>query len=392
MTTSPRRVGRITVAVTLVAFGLALLLDNLGVYSGSAAFIAKFWPVMLIGFGLEYLIFSLLPSESERRLRLDWGGAFLLAIIVAVSLSVSAFHSFIWDGGAQINIPIGPSETTSEVKTASSAGAKELVIDVGIGAVSLHPAATGGEIRVEATYTTHGISIDRGEVRNQLSDIHLNITEGETVTITSDLPQALNNPSIEYTVYAPNGLTVKAQTGAGRIEVTGYKGDLQLTSNVGRIDVTASTGSLRANSGSGSITVLDFEGPINAHSNVGSLTIRNAVGGLQLGSGIGSISVQEYSGGQLIAETRTGRVDVSTGAVLEGNVSLKTSTGSVSLSAPKESSIRATAQTRTGSINVPSFMTVTRQGTSNSAVGTSGDGTYTVSLEASTGSVNFHTR
>jgi DUF4097 and DUF4098 domain-containing protein YvlB len=385
------KVGRITVAIGLVAFGVALLLSNLGIYSGTLSLIVRFWPVLLIGYGVEYLVQTALNHRSgeDRRIKWDVGGGILLAIIVIVSLGLSGIHNFV-DGNFNINI--GPSESRSEQKTVQLGSARELSADVGVGTVSLRPATTPGEVRVEATYTTNGVIVDRGDVKSQLEALKLNVSEGDVIRITTDTPVRLNNISINYVIYAPTGLKVTAHTGIGRIEVTGYTGDLNLTSNVGRIEVGASSGSLVANSGSGQIAVSTFEGPVDARTNVGSLDIRNVTGALQLDSRTGSIQVRDSGGGNLTAETGTGRIEVDTRLALQGNVSLKTQTGSVSLNIPKDSSIRATAQTRTGSLDAPSFMSVTRTGPASSAVGSNGDGAYTVSLEASTGSVHFSTR
>ncbi len=97
----------------------------------------------------------------------------------------------------------------------------------------------------------------------------------------------------------------------------------------------------------------------------------------------------EFRGGKLLAQTRLGRIDAATGVPLEGDVIMKTSTGAISLRIPEQSSVRASIRTRTGSVSAPAFMTVTSEGVSRTAVGTNGDGEYTVSLEADTGQVNF---
>lgn len=84
-----------------------------------------------------------------------------------------------------------------------------------------------------------------------------------------------------------------------------------------------------------------------------------------------------------------GEIFVSTPSPLEGDVLLKSQTGHVRLNIPKESSIRVTAQTKTGSLEMPEFLSRSRAGAGETAVGSSGDGKYTINLEASTGLVQF---
>ncbi|MDF2627544.1 MAG: hypothetical protein K0R39_1375 [Symbiobacteriaceae bacterium] len=388
------KVGRVTVAVGLVAFGVGMLLDNLGFYEGAIGLVAKLWPLLLIGYGIEYLVHTILGQRSgeERKIRWDVGGGILLILIVLLSVGITAFRTYVLPEGGNIGLNIGPSESRAETKQVALGNAKEIVADVRVGSVSLRPNVNSNEVKVEATFTTIGILVDRDAIRNMLDEMKLQISEGDTIRITTDVPNRLHNVQIAYVIYAPEGLKVRAQTGTGRIDVTGYKGDLQLTSNVGRIDVEAGAGTLTASSGSGYVGVQNFEGPVEAKTNVGSVVVNNTMGSLQLESRTGSIEVREYHGGSLVAETGTGRINVDTNVVLEGNVSLKTQTGSISLTVPKESGLRATAQTRTGSLTAPDFMNVSRSGPASSASGTTGDGKHTVTLEASTGGIHFVTR
>lgn len=388
------KVGRVTVAAGLVAFGVGMLLDNLGLYTGAISLVAKLWPLLLIGYGIEYMVHTIINQRSgeDRKIRWDVGGGILLIVIVLLSVGITTFRTYVLPEGGNLGLNIGPSETRAESKAVALGNAKELVADVKVGSVSLQPNVNSNEVKVEATYTTHGLVVDRDALRQMLEEMELQITEGDTIRISTDVPNRLNNVSIAYVIYAPEGLKVRAQTGTGRIDVTGYKGDLTLSSNVGRIEVNAGAGTLSASSGSGYIGVSDFEGPVEAKTNVGGVNVRNTVGALQLESRTGSVDVNEYHGGSLVAETGTGRISVSTNVVLEGNVSLKTQTGSINLIIPKESSVRATAQTRTGSLTAPGFMSVSRSGPASSASGTSGDGQHTVTLEASTGGIHFETK
>lgn len=383
-----RKVGRITVAVCLVAFGMALLLDNLNLYVGAISLVTRFWPAILIGFGIEYLVYTVvLQGAEERRLRLDWGGAFLLAFIVLLSVGITGFRSWAPHFGGGINLGIGPAETRTETTAVPVAGAREIQVDVPVGSVVLQEAVGTDEIKVDAEYTANGF--DLAQVRSQLDQIRLKTESGDVVRIAADVPINLRNVNIRFVVSVPANLKVRANAGAGRIEVKGYKGDMTLTSNVGRIEVDSAAGSLNANSGSGYIGVRGFDGPVTAKTNVGGVEVSDINGALQLDSGTGSVVVREYRGGALVAETRTGRIDVNTRTALEGDVRLKTSTGAIVLDVPEESSVQATAQTRTGSLQAPSYMNVTRTGTSSSAVGSANGGKYTVSLEAGTGSVHF---
>jgi hypothetical protein len=384
------KVGRITVAIGLVAFGAALLVDNLTGAQHYTSLVVKLWPLLLVGFGAEYLIRSILSSREGQdvRLRFDIGGAFLLVLVVMLSVGVVGFHTWITD--PRISLGIGPSESRTLTKSASATGVKAMEAKIPVGALQVEPNVRSDEIRVEATYTVHTVLVNRDEVLRQLDQIQLNISAGETARVTADLPANLNDLSVRFIMYVPAGLQVKAETGAGTLEVQGYKGDLQLTSQVGRIDVRGASGSLSAASGSGYILVQGYTGALAARTNVGRIEVRDQNGPMQLESGTGQITVDSFQGGKLVAETQMGGIQASTRTTLDSDVLLKTQTGSITLNVPKESSMRATAQVRSGSVGVPPFMNRTQNGPSTTAQGTNSDGKYTVSLEANTGSVHLN--
>jgi hypothetical protein len=294
-----------------------------------------------------------------------------------------------WLANPAIAFAIGPSTSRAHSRTISAAGVKELQLDVPVGSLRLEPNLQSGEIRVEATYTVHGLLAKRGDAAQQLDRIKLNVTEGESLKIGAEIPNGLDAVSVGLVVYAPPGLTVQADAGAGAVAVQGYKGDLQLTTRLGRIEVDAASGSLSAVSASGLISVRNFTGPVTAKTNMGGISLENQNGPLQLESGTGLIDVNEFHGGQVVAENQMGGIHVSTGAPLEGDVLLKSQTGQVRLHIPKESSVRVTAQIRSGALSVPSFLSRNRSGAGETAIGATSDGQYTVSLEANTGSVHF---
>lgn len=394
MNFAKHRIGRFTVAAALIAFGGALLVDNLGGARAATGSLLKFWPIILIGYGAEYLIFSLIAQfrREEVRLKFDIGGAILLFFLVIGSTGYYAVRDWVSAIPGHVTIRDTQVERTRNV-SAPAAGARELEVQVSAGTVTLRPNVSDDEVRVEATYGSHFapffFSPDR---RVDLDAVDVRLTSsGGVIRVEEIRPDSVPNVMARYTVYAPAGLGVKVRTGAGGIRVYGYKGGLQLDSGAGYIEVRSGAGSLALASNVASMTIRDFEGPVTARASAGGITVDNVNGPLQLESGTGHIQIHEFRGGKVLAETNTGRIEASTRTKLEGDVTLKANAGSVNLTVPGDSGMRVSAQTRTGSVNVPEFMTKSQSGIGQSAVGTTGDGAHTITLETGTGSVNFHT-
>ncbi|MDB4896133.1 MAG: hypothetical protein JWN15_2395, partial [Firmicutes bacterium] len=258
-----QKVGRITVAIGLMLFGIALLVDNFAGVQSYTNLAIRLWPLLLVGFGGEYLIRSIHNSRdgtAGARLRFDMGGALLLVLVVMLSVGLVTFRSWLANPG--IAFGIGPATSRAHSRTISAAGVKELQLDVPVGSLRLEPNMQSGEIRIEATYTVRGLLATRGDAAQQLDRIKLNVTEGESLKIRAEIPDGLDAVSVGLVVYAPPELRVQADAGAGTVAVQGYKGDMQLTTRLGRIEVDAASGSLNAGSSSGLISVRNFTGPV----------------------------------------------------------------------------------------------------------------------------------
>lgn len=338
------KVGRITVALSLIAAGAGLALDNLGVTASSTTLILKLWPLVLIGFGLEYL--WALRQEEARDKGFDLGGAILLFLVVSF-VFVRGLPGLVITGLPDILAgPLRTNISRTESVAQPAAGVLELKVSTGVGGIELRPGAD--QIRVEATLS--------GETEEDLLDVRVKVSSGAVAEVSLEGVRPGRRVQASYVITAPPGLKVDAETGTGSLRVTGYQGDLSLTSGAG------------------------------------SVRLDDVAGNVKVGSGTGSVSITGHRGGSLDARTNTGSITVQTGGVLQGDVHLQTGTGSITLQVPAGSSMRVGARTGTGSLTAPDFVAVTRSGASRQGAGTSGSGTYSVDLQTSTGSIRLEER
>ena len=87
--TKERRVGTITVGLSLVAFGILFLIRNfipgLDYYT-----ILSLWPFVLISMGAEILMYRFFSDELQ--LRMDGGAIFLLFMLGVFSFTMAVFE------------------------------------------------------------------------------------------------------------------------------------------------------------------------------------------------------------------------------------------------------------------------------------------------------------
>lgn len=386
MNTSPRRVGRASVAIGLVAAGAALLSDNIAAAGPRyTELLLRLWPVFLIGFGLEYLIWGLLDRAGRRPLRLDVGGAFLLAGALALTSVVHAFSG----ASPEISLSLDDGATQTEVRTVPTAGAAALEVNINVGQVTLLP-HQADEVRVEARQTARGLAFPR---EGAAPPLNLTAEGGATVRVTGRVSARGFSPGVwqtTYRIYAPAGMAVTVRTDAGTIAVQGYDGSLDLAADAGSITVTDGSGSLVARADSGSIQVVRFAGPVAATTDAGAITARQVDGALTLRSGTGVITVDDHGGAEVTAETRTGTITAILVSPPGGPVTLRTNTGSIHLTMPASSD--ATVRASTGTGRIIGMNGAGGDGLARSASRTLGAGTHRVTLEANMGTIQFSTR
>lgn len=83
------RAGAITLGLAFLGFGIAMLIGNFtGFYT--ILDVVHWWPVLLIVLGCEVLASVFLPGEKQFKVKYDGGSIFLIALIVAFCMAVSA--------------------------------------------------------------------------------------------------------------------------------------------------------------------------------------------------------------------------------------------------------------------------------------------------------------
>jgi len=390
MNSTPRPVGRVTVALGLVAAGTALLLDNL-LEAGPrcSELVLRFWPVFLIGFGLEYVIGSRADRTEDRRpLHFDVGGAALLAGVLALTAVFRSVTGFTDVAVPSVPAVPAPAQQT-QVRTIPAAGATALVVDIDVGQVTLFT-QDADEVRVEVQQAARGLFVPR---EGAAPTLDLTTEGGRTVRVTGrNWAQGFHLGVWQtiYQIYAPAGLSVTVRTDAGTIAVRDYRGDLELAADAGSISVVGGEGSLVAATDSGSIQVMHFAGPVNASTSAGAIGAVGVDGALSLHSGTGIITVTEHGGAALTAETRTGTITASLLAPPQGPIALRTTTGAIRLELPEGSDVTIRASTQSGGLS--GLGPTSGEGASRAASTTLGAGTHPVTLEANTGSISVSLR
>jgi hypothetical protein len=304
------RAGRWTTGIALVFIGLLILLSQ----TTESDFLHDWWnlwPLILIGYGLEYL----LAARKGEKVSFDIFGAVIIAVAIMATTAYSAVGSLGFDLGF-----FGKSYTFEDQPVVIDESAMQeissFIAETKNGSIYLVP-ADDRKITIQAIYKLRGSNEEQARKRKDAIDLKVEQAD-EKVTARVVYPDkwflGWIMGSVDLRVAVPANLEVNADTSNGEIHVSGMDNIRNITTSNGAIYVT------------------DSNGRANLHTSNGRIEVRNFTGALQ-------------------AKTSNGRV-IASGEV-NGDWQLKTSNGDIEVTIPTEGSYRYQFSTSNGSIEAP---------------------------------------
>lgn len=337
MQSSNRPLGRLTVAFTLIAVGLALLASTLGLIADIFV-VLKVWPLLLISLGAEVLV----ARWQGARSRFDWGGVILIVIFLGLVTSGAAAKRFVDGGGFPAIFAIGSDQSSGHTALALPADVKQFEVRTTSGSVEL-TGTTTNEVQVEATYwgQARGTATPQPRLVSENGVLRLEVGPGDWTNI-----------SARYQISLPAGLTVNVQSNSGLIRSSGVNGDLTLENHSGALNVEQGEGKLMLSTHSGVVNVTDHRGGLTINANSGAIRLQG----------------------------------------INGPVDAETNSGVITLDLASGVGAQVSAKAGSGIIRGPSWLTVQRSGSTQTATGRLGNGEYNVSLQTGSGSITVGPR
>lgn len=286
------KVGRYTTGITFIAIGFLVLLHQLTDtnWLGSAL---KFWPLVIIGYGLEYLI----ATRKPERTRFDFGGAFFIAFMLIVVAVYSFFGGFIFNfTEMKYSISADPIQYAgNEVEG--------LDVDGLFGTITVE-AIQDQKVTIVPTYRSN-----RTQSLNQMIEevgLQTSLQSGTLVVKGHKLlgrnkgmtifgiPQS----GVDLHIYAPPEIATKISNDFGGIEIRGMENLRSVEQNFGDIKIYDSKGKLKVNSDFGAVNLRNYTGDLNIKSSFGEVKVDGQVLGdwnIQNDFGSVKLSLSVYS-------------------------------------------------------------------------------------------------
>lgn len=373
-----KRVGMWTLGITLVLMGAGLLYREM---TGIAVDIGRYWPLAVIGLGVELLI-------AQSRTDLSAGGSVrvsglaLIGLIIVLALAPAAQGP--WgiscspvgtscNGGMAAN---QESRLDRGVLDIDWSGVTSLEVDVKFGTIDIQPVSGGDAPSARLTVVGHGYTTNSAksiaqsaELRTERSGDRLvlrgynqtagNGSEHADLDLTIRVPaQTTISVNDEFGPASVEGMesSVKVVTRFSTASVSGVTGEVAVESEHGRIDVSRVTGPVTAKTTYGQVTVTDVSGRTDIKARHGAVEVRDIQSSLTVEAEYGRVSVTDaagdvnidskhgtvdlrYPGGAVSVDASYGGINVRYGVAVAARCDLKNTYGGIAVEYPKDSGL-----------------------------------------------------
>ena len=406
------RVGSYTAALLLMVTGALLTIDEV---QGSEymLLLLKWWPLLAVIWGLEFIIIYIFAKGSSRvketSLRLDLKGLSLTILLTASVFIVSqqAHYLYLWNK-VSLNL------TASSVDYSEQEGAyfKKEVVDIPVTIDSENVVINNinGNIRlhrepidnIQISTEVWVDQIEGPEVDAIFAQSVLEINEGPTLDIQTNgkaygqsgkrqprmnLTIALpENRRFNYDLRTMNGNIIlddveaiediKLESANGRLEIKNVLGNIQGKTFNGIVRIINLAGNADITSSQGNMEATDTSGTLRLSTQVGNITVIRAGGDVDIRTKNGNMYVSQPFV-NLKAESLNGSINVYTHQI-GGNWDIYSAVGMMGLNLPLEGNYKLSGSIAFGDIHnsIPAFTVYNKK-----IWGTIGEGDYTIRIE-----------
>ncbi len=306
-----RRHGSVFWSLILISLGVLFLLRNLHFDIRPWPIIAKYWPVLIIFWGLSKLLSYFNsgqdPNVTKRSL-LTGGDIVLLLFLLVVGSAVTKAVSFHFPDFPDIfptrefdGIFGEPEKSFTYTEERSQPLIKEdrlLEIQNQYGNidVSVH-ALPELKIRLEKKIKTN----DESKAKGLASSLKIKLEQkspGYAVSTNRDQFDGEDGESIEtnLSIWVPKTTRIIISNKYGSISLKGVVGTHNLTNAYGSIDVSDIEGNLHLENQNGPVTVHEVSGDCEIGSKYGAVELDTIGGKVQLDGGYGSLVLRNIKG------------------------------------------------------------------------------------------------
>jgi len=391
-----RKVGSITLAVGLITAGAMLFAQNF--MDIPVKDIYKYWPVLLIGLGLEMILYMVLYGRNKTEVKLSVDGLCIVFIIILglisngiglLNLDIPGRHFFRFNEGSifeGFKYRTEISEKFNKDNISGSFNVKTLKVTNDFGDIKVLP-SDGKSIRLEAEVRVK--CNDENKAREYARNA-VEIIEGEITELSPKSPVNWNKndyarAQIDFVIYVPKEIGLVAYGSFGDVKAEGINGECRIQNKNGEITASNIGGDVDIDNSFGDIEVNNIGGKADISNNNGEISADNIGGSAVIENHFGDIEAKKVSG-DLKVVNNNGRIEAEDVA---GNAQIKNAFGDIYYKSASADNGDIYARTKFGSIDCNKPLQIKKEGQDTVAQGRLGTGQYKIELETNNGSITI---
>jgi len=309
----PRSAGSFFWGLILITAGSIFLLRNLGydvpVWTG----IARYWPVLLIVWGLVKLIdYARLKRSGETGPLFGAGEVVLLIVVIMSGTALTAaanmspdFASFFEMANIDLWDITGNSYHFTEHYEKEVPGGSSIDIINRFGNVEVVPAETDRiVVDVDKTVVAANSSAAADVSKQFLYSIE---QDGSRYRVVSNYNRDENRIrgrrfKTSLVVKVPKRSAIVLDNRNGNVDLSGLTGDQKITNSFGNVTLTGITGAVSISNRNANVTLHEIGGATTITNEFGNVEVRKIAGTLDLRDRNGNVEVEEVKGDTKISQ------------------------------------------------------------------------------------------
>jgi hypothetical protein len=403
--------GSIFWGLTFLAIGVLFLIRNLGYAVPLWTLFFRYWPVLLIVWGLFKLVdyFRMEPGTKAQPLFSAGDVTAIIFVILFGSLLTFAANlspdlgQFFKTGNFDLWDITGNYFTFNEKHQMVAGPDSVIEITNRFGDIEVSP-SDDNQIVVDVRKSVR--AVDQGDAEKiSAGFVYSIVNEDGKYRIGSPLDRRFK---VSLTVQVPKRSSVTVENRNGKVSLRGLTGSQKITNRFGTVDVRNISGALTVEDQNGGVTVDDVSDSVSIANSFGPITAANIRGDLKINGRNNSIDIDHIEKdlevesafqnvdirdprGAVKVTNRNGEVSIRLLQKPTKDVSVTSEFGSVNIEIPAGSSFVADVHNRFGSIHSDfSELQSSAEHNSNRRMdGTVGSGGPTIRVESRNGEIRF---
>ncbi|WP_202708069.1 DUF4097 family beta strand repeat-containing protein [Sporosalibacterium faouarense] len=432
-----RKIGIITLAITLIALGGFLLANNF-LELNSRLISSLLWPSIIIIFGLEIIISKIIFDRKDQDVKASIDGISVVLLIIVivitsvvstVSFSITPFRfnlSNIFNGR---NPFYSHSSTYSKDYEIILNNRDKITIDNIYGNVKIEK-TKGDKIKVLAE-----ISMDYNdqEYADEISEKLIEISEREdridieSMVETYNGNNTIGNIRVSLFIQTPPDVEVEVENGYGdvsieeinkNVKIENEHGQVELRSINGSVDVTNSYDRVEVEKVTQDVKIINKHGEVNIKKVDGNILVRNSYdainieevkgdleienshdkiyvdnidGNVEIVSQYGDVEVKDANK-EIDIRNRHGKILVRAEDIIEGDIDIVNEFGDIDIDLLEDQEGKISAYTKHGEIYTDFDLEINEDVTENSLDGKLGESEVEIQIETKNGNIEINIR